>query len=817
VDVLAQRRQWTQEQAALVAEGHAEASTVISTAGDSVARERSRADGEATELHQRGQHEAAEARREGEREAAQARQEGERESSDGGFFSWAASAVTALVDKVKNGVKAAFDKATAAVRAAIQKAQQLAAAVIEKARQAVVAAIAAAGAALIAIGNRVLGAFPGLRDRFEKAIKDRVAAAQAAVNRVAEGMKRGIKAALDLLGRGLDAALGLLQKGMLAAVDAVKATVKGALDFAKKAIAALGIFAVLAKDIAKGPGRWVSMLGSSVVNGIRLHLWTAFKASVKEWFNSKVEEVTGFGQFIWNLLKRGGIALGHVAKMVWQGIVAAIPSALIAILVEKLVSMVVPAAGAVLIVIQSIQAAWGTIQRVIQAVSAFVAFLKGVLTGGGPVLFAKALSATAIAVIEFVAQWLLKRLKGAATGVGGRLKAIAQRIGQRLKAIGKAVAGGAKKAAGAAMRAVKAVGRGIVSGAKAVGRGIARGARFLEKRLGRVGAAIGRGVRRGAAAIRKQWERVKAKFREWRDKLKKKWEAWKARAEERKAKRRARAEGETAAALDSLLTSGANSLLFRARLKWLQYRWGWTSLTLAQQGGKFQVMGSMSPERPVGPPAEQTAQVLVPPRVKIIRPGEIPLNPAAAELFEKSASTPRFGQPRGQAQPGWWAFEAGMKSQFGTVVAPMEGIKPEDVAFDSASKWLKLGTPASKLSKHGKPLDFFTRPEALGTGYDDEGKVNRLTLGEATLQADMTATGVYCKDGGRKLAQFRSYLEGLKLRRDQLMSQGLAAKTIHISVHYFSDREPGEGTVAQFEKDLKESGLTDVTVTWHRI
>ena len=48
---------------------------------------------------------------------------------------------------------------------------------------------------------------------------------------------------------------------MLAAVDAVKAAVKGALDFAKKAIEALGTFAVIAKDIAKGPGRWISKLG----------------------------------------------------------------------------------------------------------------------------------------------------------------------------------------------------------------------------------------------------------------------------------------------------------------------------------------------------------------------------------------------------------------------------------------------------------------------------------------------------------------------------------------------------------------------------
>jgi hypothetical protein len=594
-EVQAHRQQWTDEQAALVASHRAEASMVAGNAHQSVIQEQARAGQETAAHHQAGEEEASQARREGEQEAARARREGEQESSGGGFFSWAASAMKSLVDKVKNGIKAAFDKARAAVRAAIQKAQQLATAVIERARQAVVAAIRMAGAALIAIGDRLLAAFPAVRDRFRKAIQDRVKVAEAAVNRLAEALERGVKSALDLLGKGLDAALGLLEKGMLAAVDAVHAAVKGALDFAKKAIEALGAFAVIAKDIAKGPGRWLSMLGAAVVGGIRNHLWEALKKSVKEWFNSKVEEVTGFGQMVWNLLKKGGISLAQVGKMVWQGIVAAIPAALISILVEKLVSMIVPAAGAVLAILQGLQAAWGAIQRIIQAISAFVAFLKGVLGGSGPVLFAQALAAAAVAVIEFVAQWLLRKLKGAAKGVGGKLREIAKRIGQRLKAIGRAVAGGARRAAGAAMRAVRAVGRGIARGARAVGRGIARGARYIGRKLGRFGAALGRGVRGAAKAVKKQWEKLKAKFRKWRDKLKKKWEDWKAKREERRRKRHEKAFAEARATLRQALAHGLGRIRFYAVLGWLRVRHFFSRVEVKRSRDQFTVEATINP------------------------------------------------------------------------------------------------------------------------------------------------------------------------------------------------------------------------------
>jgi hypothetical protein len=45
--------------------------------------------------------------------------------------------------------------------------------------------------------------------------------------------------------------------------------------------------------------------------------------------------------------------------MVWEGIKSAITPALIQLLIEKVVSMMIPAAGTVMLIIEGLQAAWG--------------------------------------------------------------------------------------------------------------------------------------------------------------------------------------------------------------------------------------------------------------------------------------------------------------------------------------------------------------------------------------------------------------------------------------------------------------------------
>src|SRR5205807_5253646 len=172
---------------------------------------------------------------------------------------------------------------------------------------------------------------------------------------------------------------------------------------------------------------------------IQNYLRVEIKTAVQGWFHDKVQEVVGVGEAIWHLLQRGGTSIAEIARMVWEGLKAAIPGILIALLIEKLMSLIVPAVGAILTIIQSIQAAWGSLGRILQAFETFVAFLKQVKLGNAGPQFAKAVAAGAIAAVEFVSNFLLSRLKGAASSASNRLRALARRIGERLAGVGRRI------------------------------------------------------------------------------------------------------------------------------------------------------------------------------------------------------------------------------------------------------------------------------------------------------------------------------------------------------------------------------------------
>ena len=504
----------------------------------------------------KGNADATAARREGEDKAESERQRGEKESD--GFFGWLASKAKAFFNAIKNAIKAALDAARKAIKAAIELAKKLAVAAIEAARKAVVAVIKKVGDALIAIGDRVLGAFPGLRDRWRSFIKSKVAAAEAAVNRLADKLKEGVKKALDLLGKALDAALGLLEKGLMAAVDFVGGVVQGAIKAAKAIVDAIGTFVVLIKDIASVPGRWISNLGAAIVDGIKNHLWKAFKTAIKNWFNQKLEEVVGLGMTIWNVLTKGGIKLAEIGSMVWEALKSAIPMALVQILVEKLVSMIVPAAGAVLAIIEGIQAAWGTISRILQAISRFIAFLKAVKAGNAGPQFADALAAAAIAVIDFVANWLLKRLRKGASKVAGKIKAIAQRIMGKIK------------------KAAKKVGQ----------------------KLKKAGQKIASKLKKLGGKIKGKWEQFKAKRKKGKPgkekpKKEKKSKEQKMRERLEKAVRALRPK------IEGLLRRGTSGILLRARLLGWRVFYRLSKLELIGQGDSARVLATVNPSEDV--------------------------------------------------------------------------------------------------------------------------------------------------------------------------------------------------------------------------
>src|SRR2546425_377894 len=421
-------------------------------------RARGAARQEATAHYEQGQQDAQKARHEAEQQAAAERKKAQGQNQ-GGLLGAIGSAAQSLFDKAKQAVQSVFDLARQLVRSAIERAQQLATAVMERARQAIVGAIRMAGSVLTAIGDRVLVAFPALRDRFRKAIQDRIAAAEATVNRLANALKHAVQTALNLLGTALSAAIGLLHQGMQVVLDGVRAVVHGALDFARGALAAFGPFAVLVKDIASNPGRWIANLAAAARDGIRNHLWRDLKGAVQGWFTEKVDSLLGLGSAVWNLLKKGGITAAQVATVAWEGMKSMIPQTVIWVLIEKLVALIVPAAAAVMLIIQALQAAWASLSRILQAVDAFVGFLKGVRWGNAGPLFGKVIAAGAVAVIEFISQFLLQRLMGAAGAVAGKLRALAKRIGSALASVGRGAVRGAKWVAAGASRLVKATGK----------------------------------------------------------------------------------------------------------------------------------------------------------------------------------------------------------------------------------------------------------------------------------------------------------------------------------------------------------------------
>jgi hypothetical protein len=484
-DVRKRRGEWTSEQESTLTAAGKEADAEVKSGYTKVDAEKQGADDKAREEIGKGDAEATQERIKAEQEAARKKKEAEDESS--GVLGWLASKAKAFFNKIKSAIKKAFELARRAVKAIIKKAKELAAKAIEAARRAIVSAIKAVGAALIAIGDRVLKHFPTLRAKFRKAITSVVDKAVRTVNKLAAKLNAAIQKVLDVLGNALDAALGLLEKGLLAAVDVVGSVVEGALKFANSVVQALAAFAVLVKDVASGPMQWLKNLAAGIFDGIRNHLWTAFKSAVNEWFNAKVEQVLGLGSAIWKVLTEGGLSVAQIGRMAWEGIKSIIPMAVVRILIEKLASMIIPAAGAVMIIVEGLQAAWATVGRILAAFSKFFAFLKAVKSGNAGPPFAAALAAAAIAVIDFIANWLLQKLAKGAIKVAGKLKGIAKRLAakKRAKAAGKKA-----KAAGKSRRIKQAAGQPHDKQSAKRGKAQQERERRLRKRLERAVATI---------------------------------------------------------------------------------------------------------------------------------------------------------------------------------------------------------------------------------------------------------------------------------------------------------------------------------------
>lgn len=546
-EVAKARSDWTAEQRKAIDTTGQKAGQELAKGHTKVQQEQRQADDKATQHIGDGEREASEAKASAERDASAKKAEAKKES--GGVFGWLSSKVSSFFSALKRGITAIFDAAKKLVRAAIDKAKKLAVAVIEAARKAIVSIIKAVGAALIALGDVLLAAFPNLKRRFRSFIEAKVKAAENAVNRLADALKKGVTKLLDALGKAFEFLLDAYKKAMFMVLDAAKAVVDGAIKAAKAVADLVGTFIVLIKDIAANPGGWIANLGAAVMDGVKNHLWKAFKTAVKGWFDDKLEQVLGVGTAIWSVLKKGGIAIKDVGKMAFEALKAAIPQALIQLLIEKVAAMIVPAAGAVMAIIEGLQAAWGTVQRIIAALGKFVSFLKAVKAGGAGPQFADLLASAAIVVIDFVANWLLKKLRGPASKVSAKVKAIAQKIMAKVKAALKKVGGALKK----------------------------------------VAKKIGGAFRKG-----------KKKLGDWRDKRRARKDAkntGKKNTKEDKQARFNKAVNAIKPQLQSLASGGAFSRLWlKGKLLFWRVRHRLTSLSLTGSGDTLQVQAKLNPE-----------------------------------------------------------------------------------------------------------------------------------------------------------------------------------------------------------------------------
>ncbi|MEW2624192.1 DUF4157 domain-containing protein [Streptomyces sp. NPDC048106] len=388
-----------------------------------------------------------------EREKAEkdAKKKKEEKKPSGGLLGWVAGKVADFFKGLLAAVTAIFDAARKAVNGIIDTFKEWADQAIDFVRDLAVKAINALADVLIALGDTLLAAFPALRDRFRKAIEGLRDAAVATVNRLADGLKKAVNALLDTLAAGLNKLLDVLEAGVKAVIKAYQSVIVGAIKFAQAAIEALGKFAALVADIAPDPGGWISKAGSSAKTGITDHLWGAVKVAVKQWFDTKVEGILGLGKAVIDVLVKGCVSIKQIGKMAWDAVIASLPMMIASLVIEKVVSMIVPAAGAILTIVQGLMSAWQTVSSILSAFSKFWAYLKAVKAGPAACLFAEAVAAGVVALLDFITNFLLQRLSSATKGVGKRLKAMAQKIMDGLKKVG----GGAKKAAGAAVNSAR--------------------------------------------------------------------------------------------------------------------------------------------------------------------------------------------------------------------------------------------------------------------------------------------------------------------------------------------------------------------------
>ncbi|MFE2673644.1 eCIS core domain-containing protein [Streptomyces hygroscopicus] len=341
-------------------------------------------------------------------------------------FDW----IKKKVIEIKNAIVRVIREARDAVVGFIKNFKETVERWINDARKAIVDAIKNFINDLIEFAKAMVRAVIDLAKRIRNVITGLINAAIALVNKLATMLKQAITGLLNALGKLLSSILDVLKKMLLDVVKAVVDAVKAVLDFASKMLGALGEFMLIAVDFLSDPGGWLSGAKNSAVDGAKNHLFREVKSAVKEWFQSKIQEIIGVPKAILDRLLKGGFTLEQIVKETWDAIVPQLPFIIGEIVITKVIAKLIPGAGWVMAVIDAIRTAIGALGAILRAVGAVLDWLKLVRMGGAGILFAKAVAAGIVALLELAYQALLSGIGKYVAKVGRRFKNIAAKLGR---------------------------------------------------------------------------------------------------------------------------------------------------------------------------------------------------------------------------------------------------------------------------------------------------------------------------------------------------------------------------------------------------
>ncbi|MEV0898915.1 DUF4157 domain-containing protein [Actinoplanes sp. NPDC049802] len=368
------------------------------------------------------QEKAANAERDAERERDTAVQ------SSGNWVTKAFEWLKQKVIEIKNAIVRVIRAAREAVVGFIKNFKETVERWINEARTFILDAIRKLIDELIEFAKAMVQAIVELANRIRKLITDLINAAIALVNKLATMLKQIVKDLLDALGKLLRDLLKSLLEALMAVVKAIVDAVKQVLAAASQLLGSLGKFMFVAIDFLSDPGGWLSGAKNSAVDGAKNHLFREVKSAVKAWFQSKIEEVLGVGKAVIDTLVKGGMTLDKIVKETWDAIVPMLPVIIGEIVITKVIAKLIPGAGWVMAVIDAIRTAIGAMGEILRAFGAVLSWLMSVRQGGAGLLFAKAVAAGIVALLELAYEALLSGIGKYVAKVGKRLKAVAKRM-----------------------------------------------------------------------------------------------------------------------------------------------------------------------------------------------------------------------------------------------------------------------------------------------------------------------------------------------------------------------------------------------------